>query len=130
MNDTSFESLVPFLKEKGVGMINASPLGMGLFTERGPASGHPATEEIKRVCAEAVTFCSEKGEDISKLAMQFGLANPDFATTLVGTTRTEHLKDNIGWLESPIDEDLLAEVLEILKPIRDTTWKRGLPENN
>ena len=62
--------------------------------------------------------------------MQFGLANPDFATTLVGTTRPEHLKENIEWLESPINEALLAEVLEILKPIRNTTWTRGLPENN
>ena len=111
-------------------MINASPLGMGLFTERGPASGHSATKNIKQVCAKAVMFCKQKGENISKLAMQFGLANPDFATTLVGATRPEHLKDNIEWLESPIDEILLAEVLEILKPIQNTTWARGLPENN
>jgi len=130
LNDTSFEALVPYLREKNVGMINASPLGMGLFTERGPSSGHPATDEIKSICAEAVRFCKEKGEDISKLAMQYGLANPDFATTLVGTTRTENLKNNIDWLESPIDEDLLADVMEILKPIQNKTWTRGLPENN
>ena len=130
LHDTSFEMLVPYLRKKGVGMINASPLGMGLFTERGPAPGHPATEKIKRVCAKAVASCKQKGENISKLAMQFGLANPDFATTLVGTTRPEHLKENIEWLESPVNEALLAEVLEILKPIQNTTWTRGLPENN
>ena len=130
LHDTSFEMLVPYLQKKGVGMINASPLGMGLFTERGPAPGHPATEKIKRVCAKVVASCKQKGENISKLAMQFGLANPDFATTLVGTTRPEHLKENIEWLESPVNEALLAEVLEILKPIQNTTWTRGLPENN
>ena len=30
LNDTSLEALVPFLKQKGVGIINASPLSMGL----------------------------------------------------------------------------------------------------
>jgi len=130
LNDTSFETLTPLLNAKGVGIINASPLGMGLFTERGPAAGHPATDEIKSVCAQAVAHCRNKGADIAKLAVQFGLRNPDFTTTLVGTTRPEHLKENIAWLDSPIDEDLLVEVMGILKPIQNKTWTRGLPENN
>ena len=54
--------------------------------------------------------------------MQYGLANPDFATTLVGTTRTKNLKHNIDWLESPIDDALLDEVMKILEPIQGKTW--------
>jgi L-galactose dehydrogenase len=130
LQDTSFTTLVPYLNEKGVGIINASPLGMGLLTERGPNHGHPATDEIKAACAEAVTYCRERGEDIAKLAVQFGLANPQFPTTLVGTTRPEHLQENVAWLESDLDEDLLAGVEKILAPVRDQTWSRGLPENN
>ena len=130
LQDTSLTSLVPYLNEKGIGIINASPLGMGLLTERGPNKGHPATDEIKMICAEAVAYCRDRGKDIAKLAVQFGLANPDFQTTLIGTTRPEHLSENVEWIESDMDEQLLAEVETILAPVRDKTWPRGLPENN
>src|SRR5690606_25818008 len=32
LNDTSLESLLPYLNERGVGVINAAPTGMGLLT--------------------------------------------------------------------------------------------------
>lgn len=58
LNDTSLvEGLMPLLKEKGIGLINASANSMGLLTNRGPPKWHPATEEIRNVCAEAVKYC-------------------------------------------------------------------------
>ena len=82
------------------------------------------------VCAEAVAYRRDHGKDIAKLAIQFGLSNPDFPTTRIGTTRPGHLKENVEWIESDVDEQLLAEVGAILAPVRDKTWPRGLPENN
>lgn len=49
INDTTLEDLVPYLKSKGVGVINASPLAMGLLTEAGPPEWHPASAELKVV---------------------------------------------------------------------------------
>lgn len=34
LNDSSLESLIPYLESKGVGVINASLLSMGLLTEQ------------------------------------------------------------------------------------------------
>ena len=34
LNDSSLESVVPYLESKGVGIINASLLSMGLLTEQ------------------------------------------------------------------------------------------------
>ena len=93
LHDTSFDSLVSYLRERDIGMVNASPLGMGLFTESGPSDGHPATEEIKGTCRKAVEFCRDKGEDIAKLAIQFGLQSPAFATTLAGKSRVAGIAD-------------------------------------
>lgn len=42
LNDTSLMELVPTLKSRGVGVISASPLGMGLLSNRGTPSWHPA----------------------------------------------------------------------------------------
>jgi L-galactose dehydrogenase len=43
-------SLLPLLEERGVGVINASPLAMGLLTDAGPPPWHPATPVVKVSC--------------------------------------------------------------------------------
>jgi L-galactose dehydrogenase len=129
LNDTSLADLIPYLKQKGVGIINASPTGMGLLTRRGAPVWHPASAEIQEGCRKAVQHCESKGVDIVKLAVQFCLANPDIATTLVGTARPQNMRDNITYANEPIDENLLGEVLEILKPIHNQTFTRGLPQH-
>jgi L-galactose dehydrogenase len=47
INDTALVDLLPYLKSKGVGVISASPLAMGLLTDNGPPDWHPAPEELK-----------------------------------------------------------------------------------
>lgn len=130
LNDTSLRKLIPFLKGKQAGIISASPLSMGLLTRRGAPCWHPASAKIRQQCAHAAEFCAEKGEDIAKLALQFALANKDIHTTLVGTADPVNLRKNVSWIGQPIDEGLLHQVLELLKPIRNETWLSGRLENN
>ncbi|XP_020594451.1 L-galactose dehydrogenase, partial [Phalaenopsis equestris] len=47
VNDSTLADLIPYLKSKGVGVISASPLAMGLLTESGPPDWHPASPELK-----------------------------------------------------------------------------------
>ena len=130
LNDTALDTLIPYLKEKGVGIINASPLSMGLLSNQGAPAWHPASDEIKAACAEAAAFCRKRGADISQVAIQFSLANRDLATTLVGMARYQNLLKNVRWMQESIHQDLLTEVLKILAPIHNQTWPSGLPENN
>ena len=130
LNDPSLDTLIPFLKEKHVGIINAAPFSMGLLTRRGPPAWHPASSEIRALCARASSYCAERGEDIARLALQFSMENEGIHTTLVGTASPEHLRRNVAWLEAPRDEALLAQVREILTPIMSQTWPSGRPENN
>jgi len=127
LNDTSLADLLPYFKEKGVGVINASPTGMGLLTPQGAPGWHPASDALKEGCRKAVAHCEARGADIVKLAVQFCCANPDIATTLVGTARPQNIRDNIAHANEPIDEQLLAEVLEILAPVHNHNFTRGLP---
>ena len=121
--DTSLTELMPYLIEKKVGIVNASPLSMGLLTNQGPPAWHPASDRVKEACAKAAAHCRGKGADIAKLAVQFTLADPDIATTLVGTSKPEKITNNVRWLEEPINEELLAEVQEILAPVHNETWE-------
>ena len=129
LNDTSFGDLIPYLQEKGVGIINASPTGMGLLTQRGVPAWHPSTPAIQEGCRKAMEHCRAKGVDIVRLALQFACDNEAIACTLVGSANPDNIKANIEHLEAPFDRELLAEVMEILEPIHNFNWTRGLPQH-
>ena len=130
LSNITLVQLFPYLKGKGAGVINASPFAMGLLTEKGPPKWHPAPAAWREVCAKAVEHCKRKKASIARLALQFAVANKDIATTLVGTSSPKNIKENVRWLEERLDQKLLAEVLEILAPIRNTIWPNGRPEKN
>jgi L-galactose dehydrogenase len=130
LNDTAMEELIPYLQTKEVGIISASPLSMGLLTERGAPSWHPAPEPLKVAAAKAAAHCRARGIDIAQLALQFAVSNPAIATTLVGTASPENLRKNVAWIADRPDPQLLAEVQAILAPVHNMTWPSGRPENN
>ncbi|MBB6634554.1 aldo/keto reductase [Cohnella thailandensis] len=130
LNDTSLLGLLPLLEANGIGLVNASPLSMGLLGTRGAPDWHPASSEIKEACLKAARFCADQGADIAKLAVQFSTANERIPTTLVSTANPANIRKNAEWAEEPIDEGLLAEVLAILKPVHNRTWPSGRPEYN
>ncbi|HEX4055147.1 MAG TPA: aldo/keto reductase [Tepidisphaeraceae bacterium] len=130
LNDTALADLIPILKKRGVGVINASPLGMGLLSNRGTPSWHPAPEEVKETCARAAAHCRVRGASIEKLAVQFSLTNPDIATTVVGSANPKNMERNIAWADEAVDQAMLQEVLTILKPVHNVTWASGRGENN
>ena len=130
LNDTSLVKLIPYLKAARIGIINASALGMGLLTENEVPEWHPASTEIKVACARAAQYCRSKGVNIAKLALQFSASQPDIATTLVGIANPQQITANAQWLSETIDQELLAEVQNILAPIRDMTWPSGRQHSN
>lgn len=129
LNDTALDSLIPYFKQKGIGIINASPTGMGLLTERGVPSWHPAPKPMIEGARRAVDYCKSVGADIVKLAVQFCAAHPGIATTLVGSANPDNIRKNIAYVDEPVDFELMAKVLEILQPIKNHNFTRGRSEN-
>jgi len=119
---TRLLELVPIAKQKNIGIINGSPFGSGLLTERGPADWHPATAEERKLFREAAEVCARQGAPISKLALQFGSQNPDIPTTLFSSTRAESVRRNVQWYQEPYDPDLLAAVRRVLAPVMNKQW--------
>jgi aryl-alcohol dehydrogenase-like predicted oxidoreductase len=130
LNDTTLLKLLPLIEEKRIGLVNASPLSMGLLGTRGTPDWHPASDEIKRICRQAAEYCAKQGEDIAKLAVQFSTMNEQIPTTLVSTANPANIRKNAAWVSEPIDHDLLQEVLGILEPIKDKSWVSGIPAYN
>ncbi|WP_018932195.1 aldo/keto reductase [Gracilibacillus lacisalsi] len=130
LNDTSLLSLLPLLEKRQVGLVNASPLSMGLLNSRDVANWHPADKEIQKLCLKAAEYCESHGYDLAKLAIQYSTRNESIPTTLVSTASVKNITKNIKWTEEPIDEDVLAGVLDILQPIHNKTWQSGNAEWN
>ena len=129
LNDDSLAGIIPLCQERGVGVINASPTGMGLLTARGVPAWHPAPPAVVEGARRAVEFCQAQGVDIVKLAVQFCVAHPLIATTLVGTASSENIRKNVAWAEEAPDFELLGKVLALLRPIHNHNFTRGRPEN-
>jgi aryl-alcohol dehydrogenase-like predicted oxidoreductase len=130
LNDTTLLGLLPLLESLGVGLVNASPLSMGLLSTRGAPDWHLADPELKAACMKAAELVAERGEDIAKLAVQYSTSNERIPTTLVSTANPVNIARNAAWTDEPMDEELLAEVLELLKPVQGRTWESGLPRYN
>lgn len=128
-NDMATE-LVPLCREKGVGLINAAPFSARLLTYAPLPPWHKATERVRDVAAEAARFARERGSDIAKLALQYSVACPDFGSCVTGSANPERVRQWLGWIDEPIDHDLVAEVKEILRPIHNWVYVEGRPENN
>ena len=130
LQNTMLADLVPYLKSKGVGIMNAAPFSARLLTNAPLPPWHKATPEVRAICRQAAEHCRSKGVDIAQLALQFSIRNPDMATCVTGSADPGRVRQWAEWAEKPMDEPLLAEVLQILKPIHNWFYIEGRPENN
>lgn len=124
-NQRLLAELLPTAEKHGVGVLNASPLAMGLLTNQGPPPWHPADEEINAACRQAAALCREQGHDIAELGMQFCVAERTIPSTITGTARAAELRINLEAMKRPFDPRMLATVEEVLSPVRDRTWPSG-----
>lgn len=123
-------SLVEPCAAKGVGLINAAPFSARLLTDSELPVWHKATAEVRDVAACAAKYCRDAGTDIAKLALQYSVANPVFASCVTGSANPGRVAQWCDWLEEPLDGDLVSEVKQILKPIHNWAYSEGLPENS
>ncbi len=130
LQNTMLADLVPYLKDKGVGIMNAAPFSARLLTNAPLPPWHKATPAVRQVCQQAADHCAARGIDIAQLALQFSLANEDMATCIVGSANPENVRKWVEWADQPLDEGLLQEVQSILRPIHNWYYIEGRPENN
>lgn len=123
LNDNLLKDYFDFFEAHGIGMINASPLSMGLLTMRGVPDWHPAPKPLVEACRKAAEFCQEKGYPIEKLAIQYAVSSPRIATTLFSSSNPVNVSKNIDYVESPMDEQLVRQVQDIIGDQMCVRWK-------
>jgi aryl-alcohol dehydrogenase-like predicted oxidoreductase len=130
LQNTMLADLAPYLKQKGVGIMNAAPFSARLLTNAPLPAWHKATPLVRDVARRAAEHAQKRGSDIAKLALQFSIRHPDLATCVTGSASPQRIAEWARWAAEPVDEQLMKEVREILKPIHNWFYVEGRPENN
>lgn len=125
LNDDKLTDFLDFFEERGIGVINASPLSMGLLSQRGIPDWHPAPKPLVEACSQAAAFCTEQGYPIEKLAIQYSIQNPRIASTLFSSANPQNVKRNVEWAMEPIDMQLVEKVREIIGNQFRVSWKNS-----
>jgi L-galactose dehydrogenase len=124
------DELVPDLKAKNIGIMNAGPFAARLLTNATLPVWFRDPKNVQAAARKAAEYCQARGVDIAQLALQFSCANADMATTVAGSANPNNIRKWVQWLESPVDRQLMQEVIDILAPVRNVGHNEGLPENN
>lgn len=120
--DDALTDYLPFFEQHGVGIINASPLSMGLLSSRGAPAWHPAPRPLAEACHRAAEYCQQVGYPIEKLAMQFSTSHPGIASTLFSSANPQNVRQNILWVNEEPDQELIQRVQEIIGQQQRVTW--------
>ena len=122
LNDDKLEDYLDYFETKEIGVINASPLSMGLLSQRGIPDWHPAPVSLVEACRKAVQHCRSKNYPIEKLSIQYAISNPRIATTLFSSANPDNVLKNIRYAEEPIDWQLVREVQDIIGDQKRVSW--------
>ena len=122
LNDDALVDYLDFFEQRGIGIVNASPLSMGLLSQRGVPDWHPAPKALVEACARAAQYCNEKGYPIERLAVQFSVSNPRIASTLFSSANPANVRRNIQWANEDPDWNLVNEVKAIIGQQQRVTW--------
>ncbi len=125
--------VVPTSEELGLGQIVWSPIAQGVLTGKYKPgaelpAGSRATDEkggadmIKRFLdddvltrvQQLVPLAQEAGLSMAQLAVAWVLQNDNVSAAIIGASRPEQVADNVGASGVTLEDDLLAQIDEIL----------------
>ncbi|XP_044016791.1 L-galactose dehydrogenase-like isoform X1 [Aphidius gifuensis] len=125
--DDTLLKYIPFFKEFNIGLISAAAPCMGLLTDQGPPAWHPADDDVKKQCKNAVEYCQNHGSKIVKLAVWFSMQCKDIDTHLIGMMNVKEVESNLATLHDGItdkEQQLLNEIQnKYLSNIKGRHWE-------
>jgi len=116
LNDSLYE-MIPYLKSNNVGIINASPLCMGLLSTNPISEWHPAPLSMSSYIQEQSLLLNLRFDvKIEDYALNYVLYNTDIATTLVGIRTLDELENIISLLNEKqnFKEDIYVHIFNYL----------------
>lgn len=112
LTQAAASELFPICRENGIGVILASPLGMGLLTGREIDEAderRKIRDTLEPRGARMLSWCGERGLDIRHLAIQYCLAAPVESIVLPGQASLEEVEGTYEAATAEISADAWRE---------------------
>jgi L-galactose dehydrogenase len=112
LNRSAAEELLPTAGRHNMGVINGSPLGMGLLSGGEPREmNRPASPQVVARVDRLRLLAVRLGISLPELAIRFSLSQPGISVTIPGTKSVARLQENVAaWRAGPLPADALAEI--------------------
>lgn len=101
--NNKLETIIPYLQNKEIGIINASPLCMGLLSTNPAPEWHPSSKEMQKyINEESLILYSKYNINIEDVALIYSLINNNISTTLTGIKNIEEINKLVSILNNDI----------------------------
>lgn len=112
LNRSAADELLPTAARRSLGVINGSPLGMGLLSGGDPREmNRPASPEVVARVDRLRLLAARLGISLPALAIRFSLSQPGISVTIPGTKSVARLAENAAvWRAGPLPDEVLAEI--------------------
>jgi L-galactose dehydrogenase len=117
--------LTPMVNERSIGLINASPLHMGILSPGGVPAWHPAPAAVRAAGRRANEICKAHGLPVTVVALRFCLGHPTVTSTLVGMSTVNQVEENLRALEPGDDAAVIEEIVAAVGPNFNYVWPSG-----
>ncbi len=123
MNDMD-DVLTPAAAKKDIGLINASPLHMGLLSGLSSVPDwHPAPESVKTAASKIVQLCRAEGLNPAVVALRFCLDHAYVSSTLIGMSSVSEVSANLSALELSLNPGIAAEIRALAREAFNVNWR-------
>ncbi len=127
--------VVPLCEREGIGQVVFSPIAQGVLTGKyapgaEPPAGSRATDPsgagfVRRWLDEPVLtavdglrpLAAQAGLTLAQLAVAWVLQNPNVSAAIIGASRPEQVRDNVGAAGRKLDADLMRAIDEVLREV-------------
>jgi L-galactose dehydrogenase len=128
MNDMDKE-LTPVVERMKLGLMNASPLHMGLLGGNAIPSWHPAPPAVKKIARELVALCRAHSVIPATLALNACLRHRTVSSTFIGFSSVAEVEESLQALDFEPPPDLTSAIACLVAQVFNTAWPSGLAEN-
>jgi L-galactose dehydrogenase len=122
-------ALVDACADLRIGLMNASPLHMGLLGGSAVPAWHPASDDVKAAAAQVVVLCRAHGFEPATVALRACLDHEAVASTFMGFRSVEQVDRALDALTFETPAELAEAIRAVIAPVHNRTWPSGLAVN-
>jgi D-threo-aldose 1-dehydrogenase len=121
LDQRALDDLLPACVERGTSVVLGGVFNSGLLANphrNATFDYEPAASDVLDKALQIDEVCARHGVAIAAAALQFPLAHPAITTVVVGARSAREVEENSRFIETPIPEQLWADLLTagLLRP--------------